>query len=408
MTHSEARHRSISGMDVCMALAALAGAVLLLFAATQSQAQTYSVLHTFSGPDGSIPFSGVTLDGAGRLYGTTYEGGEQGEGVVYRVSPSAGGWTETVLYNFGDGDCVGNMSRVLFGPDGILYGTTPCGGAGGAGTVFSLSPPPSVCHAITCSWTKTVLYSFTGGSDGGWPQGDLRFDAAGNIYGNATDGGIRNGGVVFKLTRSGSTWTESVLYSFTGTGDGCDPVGGVVFDSAGNIYGTTRGDSCHATIYQLAPSQSGWTETTLYTFTPQDLGYTTGLTIDPHGNLFGFTGQQGGTGVAWELSPVNGNWIYSRAYIFPQGYEGPWDVPTLDARGNVYGTLCCAPGQAGAVIQLMPSGLRWNFTSLYEFTGGSDGGVSTGGVAFDSSGNLYGTTGGGGRGENGVVWEITP
>ncbi len=326
------------------------------------------------------------------------------------LSRDAGGWAESVLYSFsGDSDGGRLTSRVLFGPEGVLYGTTPGGGTNRAGTVFSLKPPATVCKAIMCPWTTTVLYSFTGSSDGAGPQGDLLFDAAGNIYGAASGGGIRNNGLVFKLTRSGSTWTESVLYSFTAGSDGCQPSGGPIFDNAGNLYGTTLGDLCRGTIYKLTPAPSGWTETTLYTFTDQDLGFATGLIMDADGNLFGLTGEGDGTGVAYELSPGNGNWIYSRLDILPQGYSGPFDVPTLDAQGNLYGTLCCAgSSEVGMVFKLTPSGSGWTYTNLYVFTGGSDGGTPTGGVTFDSSGNLYGTTVSGGRWGRGTVWEITP
>jgi uncharacterized repeat protein (TIGR03803 family) len=409
MARADRQHRNFSGMDFCRLLTAMAGTMFLLFVAAQAQAQTFTVLHTFSfgGLDGSLPAAGVTLDVAGRVYGATYEGGPHSWGVVYRLSPSAAGWTETVLYSFRGGTDGGmTMSRVLFGPDGILYGTEPNGGPSGGGTVFSLTPPPNVCHAISCPWTKTVLYSFTGGSDGAGPQGDLLFDAAGNIYGAAAGGGTGDNGVIFKLTRSGSTWTESVLYSFTGGSDGCQPSGGPIFDRAGNLYGTTLGNFCRGTVYKLTPSESGWTETTLYTFTEQDLGFANGLTIDAQGNLFGLTGRAGGTGVAYELRSVNGNWTYSRLAILPQGFEGPYDVPTLDAQGNLYGTLCCTFPDGG-VFKLTPSGLGWDFANLYSFSGGSDGGLPTGGVTFDRNGNLYGTASGGGQGK-GTVWEITP
>jgi uncharacterized repeat protein (TIGR03803 family) len=411
MLASDARQSNFSGMDLYTALVALTTAMLLLVAATQVQAQTFTILHNFSGPDGEAPWAGVTLDRAGRIYGTTFDGGTVNQGVIYRLSPSPGGWTETVLYSFNGSEGGSVMSRVVFGPDSVLYGTTPNYGPHNAGTVFKLTPPPTACEAVMCPWTKTVLYAFTAGSDGGYPQGDLLFDAAGNIYGVAAGGGTQGYGVVYKLTRSGGTWTESVLYSFTAGADGCEPLSGPVFDSAGNIYGVTFGDECSqwGTVYKLTPSQSGWSETTLYTITDQGAGNATGLTIDAHGNLFGLTGEFG-TGIAYELIPGNGNWNFSLLNTLPQGYQGPFDAPTLDVQGNLYGTSCCVPEPQidGVVFKLTPTGVGWSYTNLHIFNGEPDGDTPTGSVTVDSNGNLYGTTLGGGRWGGGTVWEITP
>jgi len=237
------------------------------------------------------------------------------------------------------------------------------------------------------------------------------FDGAGNIYGAAAGGGASGQGAIFKLTRSGSNWTESVLYSFTAGADGCDPTSGPVFDTAGNIYGVTFGAACFqwGTVYKLTPSQSGWTETTLYTITNRDGGNPTGLTIDAHGNLFGLTGVDG-TGIAYELSPAGGSWTFTVLATLPTGYQGPFDAPTLDAQGNLYGTSCCVPEPEidGVVFKLTPTGIGWNYTNLHVFGGFDDGEGPTGGVTLDSNGNLYGTTDMGGQDTWGTVWEITP
>ena len=174
--------------------------------------------------------------------------------------------------------------------------------------------------------------------------------------------------MVFKLTKSNGSWTESLPYSFTGGNDGGTPYSGVILDNSGNLYGTAYygGADSAGTVYELSPSGSGWTEKTLTDFAGGG-GYPIGgLTFDPKGNLFG-TGFVGGT--AFELSPSNGSWIYNLLYTF-NGYDGPFGSPTLDAAGNVYGTN--ATGGAydqGFVFKLTPSNGGWNFTDLYDFTG---------------------------------------
>ena len=180
--------------------------------------------------------------------------------------------------------------------------------------VYSLSPPATGCKTALCPWTETILYQFTGGSDGSNPGGNLTFDRAGNLYGTTPYGGAFGQGTVFKLTPSNGGWTESVLHSFTGGSDGEQPNGGVILDEAGNLYGTTwegGGSGCWGpgcgTVFQLTPSGSGWKENILYSFQyGTDGGYPIGgLIFDPSGNLYGTTtsGGSGGGGTVFELSP---------------------------------------------------------------------------------------------------------
>ncbi len=403
MAHLDARHCKISGIDISIAMLSIA--VLFVFVTTQSQAQTLTVLHNFTeGNDGGGPIAGVTLDQQGRIYGTTDEGGSSRLGVVYRLVRSGDGWTLTTLHTFQGAPNDGNESiaRVVFGPDGTLYGTTYLGGTFDAGIVFNLRPPATACKAVFCLWTETVLHSFSGdGPDGGYPSyGDLNFDASGNIYGTASGGGAFGQGVVFKLTRSGSEWTESVLWNFTRGDDGENPQSGVIFDSAGNLYGTAT-----LTVYELSPSPAGWTETTLYTFTDQDNGEATGgLVMDANGNLFGLTGDQG-PGEAYELSFAGGQWNFTRLQTFTGQYPGPRGAPTLDAQGNLYGSLPTY-GQDGEIFKLMPSGGGWTYTHFFDFDN-NNGANPLGAVTFDGNGNMYGTTYAGGSRFSGVVWEIT-
>jgi uncharacterized repeat protein (TIGR03803 family) len=397
-----------------MAVAVSAVAILLIALATQAQAQTFTVLHNFTGGgDGSAPYAGLSMDRAGNLYGTT----SAGNSSVFRMSNSGSSWILTSLYTFkGGSDGAVPYSRVIIGPDGSLYGTTTVGGTGcspnGCGTVYRLRPPASACKTALCPWTKTALYRFTGSTDGSSPSiGDLLLDQAGNLYGTTTAGGADGQGVVFKLTPSGGGWTESVLWSFTGGSDGSDPQSGVIFDDAGNLYGTTyiAGKGGEGTVYQLSPSGSGWTENTLYSFTGGNDGSNPigGVAMDAQGNLYGTTvfGGSSGGGTVYELTPSNGTWTFTLLQGFT-GYEGPYDTPTLDAEGNVLGTSSFTGGN-GQVFKLTPSNGGWTYNVLHNFTG-NDGYVPAGNVILDSNGILYGTTLDGGADGKGVVFEITP
>jgi len=328
------------------AIAQIAACLALFFAAVMAPAQTLTVLHTFTGgADGYEPYAGVTLDQQGRIYGTAIQGGSHDDGVVFRLVGGGQGWALSPIYSFGSqkDDGVNPVSRVVFGPGGLLYGTTSAGGAGRGGTVFSLQPPATACKAVLCPWIETILYSFTGGADGGDPlYGDLAFDQAGNIYGTTAAGGSSGGGVVFKLARSGSGWTESVIWNFTNGNDGGAPTAGVIFDNAGNLYGTTSEYGSHfsGTVYELSPTQSGWSETTLYSFTGEFGVGSGGLVMDTHGNLFGITGGlDGGISAAYELTPQNGSWSFTLLQNFGNEYVGAFAAPTFDSHGILYGSL---------------------------------------------------------------------
>jgi uncharacterized repeat protein (TIGR03803 family) len=258
-----------------------------------------------------------------------------------------------------------------------------------------------------------VIYSFTGGSDGSFPAyGDLIFDSAGNIYGTTAYGGATGNGVVFKLTRSNGEWTENVLWNFTGANDGASPYSGLIFDNAGNLHGTASegGTNGYGVVYQLSPSGSGWTQRTLYSFAGEDGGAPFGgLAVDAQGNFYGTTGGFFGFGEAYELTLSDGSWAVSRRKTFSDDYDGPFLTPTLDAQGNLYGTVE-AGGQYmdGEVFKLTPSGSGWSYTDSYDFNLDSGGVDPIGALNFDESGNLYGTTSFGGQNGYGTVWEITP
>lgn len=445
--HSLSRRIShLAMMTVSLAIVV----ALAIFAAPVVQGQTFTVLHNFTGgTDGANPAAGLTMDKEGNFFGTALSGGNGvGYGSVFKLGRTGSGWVLVPLYDFAGGnDGAAPVSRVVFGLDGSLYGTTEFGGGGsdcllnlqisGCGTVFSLKPGPTALGP----WNEAVLYHFTGGSDGASPYtADLAFDQAGNIYGTTWLGGSEGNclygqhcGTVYELTRSGGGWNQSVLWNFGQNGDGVMPVGGVIFDKAGNLYGTTSGggqdgsgDFCYegiygpTTVYQLTPSGSGWKENILYTFPSGsgDLVYS-GLIFDQSGGLYG-AGCNGGLsgnsgGFVFELSSLGGSWAYSGLYDFSGGAGGgPVNSLFMDGTGNLYGTTFADGAHGyGSVFKLTLSNGTWTQTVLHDFTGGSDGAHPWGTPVFDASGNLYGTTFGGGIGGScdigcGVVFEITP
>ena len=379
-----------------------------------------------SGVDGNEPNYGLTIDADGNLYGTTF-GGDSGTGTVYSLSPTNAGWVLDPLYVFtGGSDGAAPYAAVIFGPDGSLYGTTgfggvpgPCrtgGGYTGCGTVYKLTPSNG-------SWTESVLYDFTGGEDGANPYGGrLIFDKAGNLYGTTFGGGggscAGGCGVVYELTPSNGHWTESVLYSFSGGNDGTNPWAGVIFDQAGDLYGTTFGGGTYGygTVYELMPSVSGWTLKTLYSFQNQQDGEQpyAGVIFDQSGNLYGATTKGGanGGGTAFEMTPANGGWTFQTLYGFTgssgQLAGGPVASLIMDSVGSLYGaTAGDGADSKGAVFKLMPSSDgSWTYNSLYDFTGNNDGQVPRSNLALDRYGNLFGTAAGGAS-SYGVVFEIT-
>ena len=434
------QHSKMFGATWSPANAALTVLVTLLFfiflllfmtlTAPPARGQTYRVIYDFNETYGSglQPFAGVTIDSHGSLYGTTTGGGGYGySGTVFMLSPSATTWVYSPLHTFRGGiDGNSPYARVVFGPDGDLYGTTAGGGGaaycssfGGCGTVLKL-------HWNGASWQETILYVFQGPPDGMWPySGDLVFDRAGNIYGTTEQGGYTGGncyardgcGIVYKLTPSAGGYGESVLYRFTEQGDGGFPNGGVILDAAGNLYGTA------VDVYELSPSRGGWTETTLHTFNGGRQGGWAfgGVTFDSEGNLFGttYTGGSGNAGTVFELSPLNGNWSYDLIHTFTAydsgglEYRGPLDSLTIDSSGNLYGTTSGGGLYGrGAVFKLIRSANGWLYTTLHDFCGGgspcSDGAYPAGAVSIGPNGRLYGTTQYGGGNQGGVVWEISP
>ncbi len=389
--------------------------LLTLVITNVAQAQTYQVIFAFTGGlDGAQPYSGVTIK-SDTLYGTTHSGNEGTNwGDVYELRRHGSSWIFRGIQLF-DGTL---ESKPVFGPDGTLYGTSPNNISQMLnGYVYNLTPPVSAfCNAIRCPWNVHFPYSFTGGTDGTAPRyGALVFDQAGSMYGTTSSGGSGGNGTVYKLTRSGGNWTEQTLYGFSGP-DGSAPFNGLVLDAVGNLYGTTvqGGQNGFGVVFELSPSGGGWTERVLYSFqNGNDGSYpAAGLTFDPSGNLYGATtnGGSGGAGTAFKLTPSGGGWNFNVIQSFVGAHNcGPLGNVSLDSAGNVYGTTLCGGSLGlGNVFKLTASGGGYTYTSLYDFTGGTDGRRPISDVAFDSVGNLYGTASAGGRNASGVVWQITP
>jgi uncharacterized repeat protein (TIGR03803 family) len=232
---------------------------LVLFCLTAAAQSRERVLHVFTySPSCDSPSAPLTADAAGNLYGSTFVGGTTKMGCIFELSPTATGWQETTLYSFNgfsSGDGAYPAAALTFDSQGNLYGTTERGGAYDAGVAFELSPTNGG------GWTETVLHNFGSGSNGNGPQSDLIFDRAGNLYGTTTgSGGNRRGGTVFKLTPGLGGWTETILYAFPTSGpDGDWPAGGVVMDGAGNLYGATHfgGAGGYGSVYRLAILKDG-------------------------------------------------------------------------------------------------------------------------------------------------------
>jgi len=336
--------------------------------------------------------------------------------VVLAGSVFAVGQTERVVYRFhGGNDGADPDGGLISDQAGNFYGAVRGGGAHDYGAIFQMSPPAGQGG----HWTESVIYNFTGGNDGGVPTGELIFDQAGNLYGMALLGGSTGGGTVFELTPRGGTWTETAIYNFQSNDQ---PVPGVVFDKAGNLYGATAAGGGHGSVFQLAPSQGGgWTETTIYSFGAAHKGRTPlyGPAINRAGNLYGLLqyGSTGASGGVYQLkapAQQGGAWTERVLYSFKGGSDGgnPSGGLVFDQKGNLYGVS--QQGGAfrhGTVFQLVRQGSSWSKTLVYSFCSQHncrDGFNPMAGLLTDNKGNLYGTTALGGAVHYGTVFQLTP
>jgi uncharacterized repeat protein (TIGR03803 family) len=400
-------------------------AFTLVLAPAAGAASKYKVLRAFNGSDGSTPYAGLIFDSAGNLYGTTVGGGVDINGNVFKLTPNAdGSWAENVLHTFNGSDGAEPFAGLVFDAAGNLYGTTGSGGADNFGTVFKLTPNADG------RWTESVLYSFNN-RDGRGPYAELIFDAAGNLYGTTAFGGnltssvcIGYGcGVVFKLTpNTDGSWTERVLHTFNGS-DGAEPIAGLIFDTAGNLYGMTDdggdlsacgGYGC-GVVFKLTPNADGrWTESVLHSFNNRDgANPYAGLIFDAVGNLYGTTqGGAYGNGTVFKLTPkTDGSWTESVLHSFSIDLGVPLAALIFDGAGNLYGTASSGgPADGGAAFKLSPNqDGSWAYSLLHVFQG--DPALAPySGLVFGSAGTLYGSTAycSSSSGCAGVIYQITP
>ncbi len=282
-----------------------------IYALTPSQQGTWakSTIVTFDGSNGDANTGcWLTVASVGHIFGVCQDGGLQNLGLAFMLAHSSAlNWYELPLHSFLgslEGDTEKPDSPTVLDSTGKLYGTTSVGSSDGPGAVFEMKP-----NQGSSGWRESVLYNFTGGSDGGAPGGVV-FGPDGNLYGAAHTGGVSGRGLIFKLTRNADrTWSYSTIYSFMNQVDGYQPYGTVIFDRAGNLYGVASGGagcSC-GVIYKLAPSGGQWTESVLYNFTNGSDGENpvSPLVLDAAGNLYGVTADGGlnGGGVAFEVTP---------------------------------------------------------------------------------------------------------
>ncbi len=403
--------------------------VSILLIGTGIASSQERVLYSFSDPGGDvIPQSGVISDAAGNLYGTTFYGGANGVGTVYELTPVGAGWHYSILHSFAiDGiDGYFPTGSLVFDDAGNLYGTAQFGGSGnctnglGCGAIFKLSPGAG-------GWMETILHEFIG-NDGWEVHAGLVFDTAGNLYGTTADGGAFGWGTVFELSpKKNGTWILKELHQFTGGMDGGVPFGDVTVDAAGNVYGMTSegggvSSACKfgcGTVFELVRgANKKYTGKILHNFTTKSGdGHfpASSLVFDTKGDLYGTTAQGGGSadsGIVFELTPsANGNWTEKVLHNFNNSSSdgtNPSASLIFDSAGNLYSTTLTggSDGQ-GTVFELSPSNGKWTETILHNFSNqGSDGYNPNGGVMLNASGNLFGVTASGGQNQDGAVFEV--
>jgi uncharacterized repeat protein (TIGR03803 family) len=353
---------------------------MLMPPARKGAAWTETVLHEFSGKDGSGPAGDLIFDAAGALYGTTPSGGEFDHGAVFRLTPPAkpgGAWTETVVHSFTaleDGDDPG--PHLSIDRAGRVYGVVQFNSLG-AGAVFQLTPPP----APDDPWPLTVLWTFGRDRDGANPLGGMVFGEGGALYGTTYDGGAFGTGAVFRLAPRSSgngAWTESIIHSFPALGGGgANPVAGVVADRLAALFGATLIGGRHddGVVYRLRPPAVGkrhWNATVLHSFAnngSDGFGPVAPVLSTRSGVVYGATPNGGlsDAGTVFELLPPaksDGSWTEKVLWNFhslPVGGSAPTGGLIRDAVGNVYGTTSvggtqCAPpvGCGGTVFMLTP------------------------------------------------------
>ncbi len=396
---------------LCLIL--VGGVAALALLTVSASAQTETILYSFTGgSDGASPYPGLTPDGKGNFFGTAEFGGANYGGAVFELSPSTNGtWTESVIFSFGS-NAVGEFPTggVTMDGRGNLYGLTFLGGLYFSGVAYELSPSSSG------TWSETILYNFDQASAGaGFYAADgLIWDTTGNLYGTTSNGGPSGDGTVFQLVQaSDGTWTENTLYSFTGKDDGGLPYSRLLFDKAGNLYGTGVMGGAHdsGVLFEFIPESNGtWTETIVHAFTggAGSVASTGALTMDQSGNLYANTV----FAVMKFSKDSKGQWNPTILHQFlggPDGADGESKL-LFDSAGNLFGTTMTGGTHRGTVFELSPTTTgHWKEKILHCFEPKNDAIFPEHGVLVeDSGGNLYGAAQSGGAYGQGAIFEITP
>ena len=384
---------------------------------TTAAATTTDVIFSFEEDEGEYADTDLETDSAGNIYGTTVLGGDFGSGTVFQLTPTPNGWVHTVLYSFTGGVDGGEPYKgVTLDRDGNLYGTAVTGGSGncegGCGVIYKLTYRKG-------TWTQKVVHAFTGGDDGSGPGSRVTVDRAGNVYGMAPTGGAYGLGTIYRIRPpSSGALTFKVIHAFTGGVDGSSGSAGRMILRGGRLYGaaTTGGSHGSGVVFELTPMAFGeWDFKTIYTFQGQpDGSFPYGaLLFDPSGNIYGTTyyGGANGIGAVYKLSPQPvGEWTEDLIYSFQQGPDGNSPISNLvfDKAGNLYGTTSEGGLGSGTIFKLSPVGGNWTETVVHAFEGPPDGGFAYNGMVVDVFGNFYGATVHGGENNDGSVYKFTP
>jgi uncharacterized repeat protein (TIGR03803 family) len=370
----------------------------LMLCASSALAQTESVVYSFSLDNGLLtyPYAGVIEDGKGNLYGTTYDGGSTGNGSIYKVAPNG---TETILYSFsGSPDGANPEGRLLRDSKGNFYGTTYAGGANGYGAVFKLAK----------DGTETVLHSFSYPTADGWgPKGAPILDKSGNLYGTTTYGGTYGGGTIFELAPSGEE-TILYNFGAPGT-NAEFPSADLVRDSKGTFYGTTSTTSSCGTVFSVTAAGVFTLLHTFLNNGTDGCQPADGVVRDPQGNLYGATHAGGiyNFGSVFKVTRKGTETVLLSLSGGDGG--NPFAGVTRDSKGNIYGTAAGGgiggDEGYGTVFEIQADGIE---KLLHVFTGQADGGYPESGLLLDHAGNLYGTTVYGGANLAGTVYKVVP